>query len=324
MRFISSVFIIFAIIFISLSTAGFLWWKSATLPPSSSSQNISIVIKKGSGATQIGNILKEKGAVKSVLSFKLYLQLKGLTKKIPPGEFEIPGNLSLSQVVSLLLKGPTQVWVTIPEGLRKEEIVEIFLSSFDQPQLQKGTFKSEFLSLASTQEGYLFPDTYLFPKDTTAQKAVSLLTSTFEKKYASLDITTTLSKKQIITLASILERETITDEERPIVSGILTKRYKNDWPLQADATIQYAIGKSGNWWPRPLTKNDLETTSPYNTYKFIGFPPSPISNPGLSSLQAAASPKQSEFWYYIHDNQGVIHYAETLQEHNQNVQKYLK
>ncbi|MBU0569962.1 endolytic transglycosylase MltG, partial [Patescibacteria group bacterium] len=135
---------------------------------------------------------------------------------------------------------------------------------------------------------------------------------------------------QIITLASLLERETITDAERPIVAGIIYKRLKNDWPLQIDASVQYAVSSAKckvqsvkcDWWPI-LTLNDLEeTNSPYNTYKFTGLPPAPIASPGISSIRAAISPEESSYWYYIHAD-GQIYYAKTLAEHNQNVRVYL-
>ena len=132
-------------------------------------------------------------------------------------------------------------------------------------------------------------------------------------------------------MASILERETITDEERPVVAGILWKRIENDWLVQADATVQYAIAnakcqklfdKCKDWWPI-LTLDDLEIDSPFNSYDKLGLPPTPIANPGLSALNASVNSVESKYWYYIHDPDGVIHYAEDLRGHNLNVRRYL-
>jgi UPF0755 protein len=123
-------------------------------------------------------------------------------------------------------------------------------------------------------------------------------------------------------MASIIERETKTNEERPVVAGILWKRLENDWPLQVDATLQYAIANSETWWPI-LTKEDLEINSSYNSYKFTVLPPTPIASPGLSSIKASANPQDSDYWFYIHDPEAQIHYAETIEEHNNNIRKYL-
>ena len=141
--------------------------------------------------------------------------------------------------------------------------------------------------------------------------------STFETETANLN----LSRDQVI-LASLIERETKTDSERPIVAGIMMNRLEVGMALQIDAAVQYAVGTSKNWWPI-LTRDDLASSSPYNTYKFAGLPPSPIANAGLSSLMAAANPSKTDYWYYIHGTDGVIRYASTLSEHNENIRKYL-
>ena len=133
-----------------------------------------------------------------------------------------------------------------------------------------------------------------------------------------------------MTLASIIERETKGADERPVVAGILLKRLNAGWPLQVDASVQYAVSSSNcrgrildcEWWPI-LTRSDLDIDSRYNTYKYAILPPGPIANPGLTSLQAAVYPQSSDYWYYIHDDKGIIHYAKTHEEHNENVARYL-
>lgn len=312
----------------------FLWYKNAISAPSTSSEEIKVVINKGSSAERIGKILNEKEVVKSAFAFKLYAQLNDKTKSIPPGEFFIPQNLSLEELVELLIKGPTEYWVTIPEGLRREEYPEKFIEALKLSNQDAEVFRDEFLSESKGLEGYLFPDSYLFPPDITAAKAVARLRETFydkigenyQEKANALDLTL----HEAVTLASLLERETVTDAERPIVAGIMFNRLQAGMPLQIDASVQYPIADKRcrgkvkcDWWEPPL-RADLEFESSYNTYLNNGIPPAPIANAGISSLMAIISPEDSDYFFYIHDDSGQIHYAKTLTGHNANVQKYLR
>ena len=159
----------------------------------------------------------------------------------------------------------------------------------------------------------------------------------FDKKYAGLTQDSGgLTQDEIVTFASIVEREVAKEEDRKKVAGILIKRWRNGWPLEADATVQYAKVnvkcqmlevkgmKSCQWWPEELTDSDLKLDSPYNTRQNVGLPPTPISNPGLSALKAVAAPQQTPYWYYLTDDNGVTHYSKTLAEHNANIARYLK
>ncbi|KKU83389.1 MAG: Aminodeoxychorismate lyase [Microgenomates group bacterium GW2011_GWA2_47_8] len=152
--------------------------------------------------------------------------------------------------------------------------------------------ETEFLKYA--REGYMFPDTYF---------------------------------DEVIVLASIVEREGRTDEDRPVIAGILLKRLKADWPLQTDATLQYALGYQvyeKTWWKKVLTNDDKKIASPYNTYLHPNLPPKPIANPGLASIKAVIYPEDSNYWYYLHDPRGSAHYARTIEEHEQNIASYLR
>jgi UPF0755 protein len=226
--------------------------------------------------------------------------------------------MNLFQIVSQLTHGPLELWVTIPEGLRREEVAAKFTAGLDRD----AAFTSEFLDASKSMEGTLFPDTYLFPKDASASSIVNKMVRTFDSKISGLSGNSDLTLNQRIILASILERETKTDAERPVVAGILINRIKVSIPLQVDASVQYAVGTLANWWPI-LSRDDLKINSLYNTYKFTGLPPAPIASPGLSSLTAAFNPTATDYLYYIHDTSGQIHYAKTLAEHNANVAKYL-
>ncbi|MEK7470880.1 MAG: endolytic transglycosylase MltG [Patescibacteria group bacterium] len=299
---------------------GIFWFYSNTKAPSNDSKFSDFLITKGTSAMQVGNNLYKAGLIKSPLAYKIYIQFTGKSGKIPAGEFRIASNMNLFQVVESLLKGPIELWVTVPEGLRREEIAAKFTAGLDRDQ----TFTDEFLVASKGKEGTLFPDTYLFPKDASASAIVAKMTSTFKSKTASLDSSgSPLSFQEKLILASIIERETKKDEERPIVAGVLMNRLNIGMALQVDAAVQYAVGTPKNWWPI-LTRDDLTSVSKFNTYKYAGLPPSPIANPGISSIKAAYAPKDSDYWYYIHDPKGLIHYAKTLSEHNANVSKYLE
>jgi UPF0755 protein len=316
---------------------GYFWWQNNTKPVASTTQKQSFLIKKGQSGVLVGRDLEEQGLIKSALAFKIYIQVKGLSEKLPAGEYLISPSYSLPQVVDTFLSGPTEVWVTIPEGLRREEIVERVIDGLSIEKTLQDEFRSEFLSLTKNSEGYLFPDTYLFPKEASAQKVVSVLTSTFDKKVDAKmreDLKKTgLTLPNAVILASLIERETRSDDERPIVAGLLLARIDEGFYLQTDASLQYALANAQcaktassctNWWPQVSRDDYTSLASPYNVYKYFGFPPTPISNPGISSLKAVVYPQETEYRYYIHDTNGRIHFAETLDEHNQNVRTYLR
>ncbi|OGM80028.1 hypothetical protein A2382_05080 [Candidatus Woesebacteria bacterium RIFOXYB1_FULL_38_16] len=311
---------------------GVIWWRGVTGAASTETKTTSFLIVKGASAERIGQDLLKAGLIKNRLAFKIYLQTHNLTTAIPPGEFLIPRNLKLGELVDLLLKGPTEMWVTIPEGLRREEIVERFIDGLKMEDANAQVFRSEFLEESEDWEGFLYPDTYLFPRDVGAGQVVTRLKATFESKFGKNTGSSGLTLLEVVTLASIIERETLGSEERAIVAGVYMNRLNAGWALDADATVQYAVANvkcsiipvDCDWWPRPLTKDDLLYNSSYNTYRNPGLPPGPIANPGLLSLTAVANPQKTDYWFYIHDGEGKIHFAKTLEEHNRNIQKYLR
>lgn len=303
-----------------LGTGSAIIWLYFNVQPVSTNKNFSnFLISKGSSAAMVGNNLQKAGLIRNSLAFRVYLKLTGQAGKIKTGEFRLTPSFTLFQVVDQLSRGPIEIWVTIPEGLRREEIAAKFAANLDRDQ----SFINEFLASSKGQEGYLFPDTYLFPKDATASAIVKKMTSTFDSKIANIvPAGTNLSTKDLVILASILERETKTDSERPVVAGILMNRLNVGMPLQVDASVQYAVGNAKNWWPI-LSREDLKIDSKFNTYKFTGLPPAPIASPGISSITAAFHPSANDYFYYIHDTSGVIHYAKTLSEHNSNIHNFL-
>ncbi|MDO8497649.1 MAG: endolytic transglycosylase MltG, partial [bacterium] len=193
-----------------------------------------------------------------------------------------------------------------------------------------GIPENEFVQ--SAKEGHLFPDTYLIPKQATTENILSIFYNNFDKKYDDSLKTKArklgLTEEEVVTLASLVEREARNESERKNVASILLKRLKNDWPLQVDATVQYIIGyqqKEKLWWKRNLTQDDLDVESPYNTYKNKGLPPTPICSPGLLSIQAVVeADPTTPYWFYLTDPSGKTHYSKTVEEHDAQVNQYLR
>lgn len=310
----------------------FFWWKDVSLAPSNNNETIRFVISKGSGASQIATNLEKGGLVKSALAFKVHVQFIGKSDKILAGEYSLSSDLKLTEIVKVLLRGPEEVWVTIPEGLRKEEVAIKLADGLNLKSETRQSFINGFVDEAARLEGKLFPDTYLFAKDIVPQKAVTCMNEVFETKFSqALERKgANLSNTEVLVLASLIEREALGQQERPVIAGILISRLDAGWPLQVDATLQYQEGSKTcninnfdcDWWPT-VTKQSINTPSSYNTYKNLGLPSAPISNPGIISLKAAANPQKTNYWFYLHDSKGKIHYAETIEEHNMNVVKFL-
>lgn len=329
------IFLALTLVLLGIFIAALLWWRENSKPVSPDTSTFDFLVVRGRGASQIAQELKEQGLIRSPLAFKIYVQVTAKSKKILSGQFQISPSFSLIQVTDTLTKPPAELWVTIPEGLRREEVVERFIKALEIKEFGKEAFREEFLSESEDLEGFLYPDTYLFPRTVSGATVVSRMRSTFYQKTKALEakflVSSDLSLAEMVTLASIVERETRTDEERPVVAGILLNRLEIGMGLQADPTVQYAVAtvncqlltvNCDDWWPI-LTKEDLSINSPYNTYRFRGLPPAPIASPGISALRAALSPEDSLYLYYLHDAEGEIHYAETLSEHNENVRIYL-
>lgn len=285
---------------------------------------VRIVIPKGKSVKAVSQQLKERGLIKSPLMFQVYYRLNQEQYEIQAGSFELSPSLAVKDIFQKLSQGTDDVWITLTEGLRREEIaqsLELYsLEAYDQ---------QKFLSQTVGLEGQLFPDTYLVPKESTTASIVALLQNTFEKKIAPLETEIDQSPhsfKDLLIVASLLEREAQGKEQMRLVSGVLWRRLDLGMPLQVDATLQYAKGydeQLQTWWPRPSAR-DKEVDSRFNTYRNPGLPPHPICNPGYDAIEAALKPIDSGNLYYLHDNQGEIHFAQTLQEHNQNVNRYLR
>ena len=278
--------------------------------------------------------LEGESLIRSSLAFRILVLTRGLAGSIQAGDFRLRPSLTIEEVSYVLTHGTLDVWLTFPEGWRREEFGRRLAANLEEFGYE------EFLTKTKELEGCLFPDTYLMPKEASSSAVIKIIDRNFEKKFSSelerQGKNKGLTQKQVLTLASIVEREAKNDKDRPLIAGILIKRWRNDWPLQADATVQYALGtqrarrlagdqwKDFDWWPKKITKDDLKMDSPYNTYEYKGLPPAPICNPGLASIKAVIAAEESEYWFYLSDPSGTVHYAKTAEEHNRNITQYLR
>ncbi|MBI2420834.1 MAG: endolytic transglycosylase MltG [Candidatus Levybacteria bacterium] len=309
-----------AALILFLGLIAFIWWQRGLAPADKNNNTPKIfVIEEGSGVRQIANELKKQGLIKDQIVFFLLTKKLNLDKEIEAGSFRLFPSMTAEEIAKELTHGTLDIWITIPEGMRAEEIDEILAK--DIP-----TYDESWGPLLEENEGYLFPDTYLIPRDTDISQIIKTMRDNFDAKFATLNTSKTdLSKEEIVTLASLIEREARHAEDRPKVASVITNRLDIGMKLDIDATLQYALGYQKDekrWWKGSLTNEDKAINSPYNTYRVSGFPPSPISNPGLASLEAAVYPANTSYIYYITDKSGTNRYATDLEGHQANIEKY--
>ncbi len=326
--------VLFGVIFILLIISPVILYKYYNIllePPSKSPkpQQVSFVVTPGQPLVQIAANLEKQHLIKNAFAFRLLVAQMRISQNIQFGDFSLSPNMSAKEIASTLTHGAIDVWVTIPEGLRIEEQAARIEQKLKFGSNTDYKFdKKQYIQLA--KEGYMFPDTYLIPKDATAQDVANRLLETFSQKINQSVLAkgqdSGLSPEDVVILASLLEKEAKTSAEKPIIAGIILNRINAGLPLQVDATVSYAKGydtAQNTWWSQVTTAEYQDIRSPYNTYLHLGLPPGPISSPGLDSIKAAANPAPTDYYYYLHDSSGKIHYAKTSQEHQQNIQKYL-
>ncbi len=293
-------------------------------------ERISFRVESGESVQSVAERLKDNELVPSSWAFYKYVKRMSKDKEIEAGRFVLQKSFTIPEIVDALTRSlKDEEAITIIEGLTIAQIDDYLA---EKKVLADGAFEAcaqlcsfDFPFLASrpqgaSLEGYLFPDTYFVdPQNTSAEMLITRMLSNFQNRTSGLFDTSERTIHEIITMASIVEREENSNAERPNVAHILWKRFDSGVALGADATVRYALNK----WTEPLYTSDLESNSPYNTRKFRGLPPGPIGNPGLASIKAALAPEENPYWYYLHDSEGKIHYGKTLEEHNTNKQKYL-
>lgn len=309
---------IVAMSLVALSVFIALWWMSR--PPADFPVNTPITVPRGLSASAIADLLKENGVVRSELLLYLTIVWRYDPSSIQAGTFVYERPLSVGRVADRLATTPgaeSLVVVTLPEGYTAAEFAE--LASTALPEFNA----EEFVSLGKSNEGYLFPDTYYVHEDYTAAELLELLTATYGEKTAGLRtemLNHHLGEYGVLTLASLIEREANSEESMRVVSGILLKRLDEGMRLQVDASLEYVLDRPLH----TLEPEDLEIDNPYNTYLYDGLPPTPIGNPGLQAIRAVLYPLETEYYYYLTDEEGNFHYAETFDEHRENIAKYLK
>lgn len=273
--------------------------------------------------------LKDKGFIRNAWAMKLALSRTG--KAVEPGGYRINKAMDAWQLAQTLTAPPSLKWVVIPEGLRKEEIGERLAQTFgwDNKELEKWTHTYTAMDYDHL-EGVYFPDTYLIPIDEGGLEIADRMRRRFDEKFApyqSQFLSENIKWTTALKIASIIQREAAGKEDMPLIAGILWNRLLNDMKLEVDATIQYARDDRDNltigFW-KPIKPEDKQIDSKYNTYKYAGLPPFPISNPGLDAINAVLNPAETDCLYYLHDADRQIHCAKSFEKHQENIEKYLK
>jgi UPF0755 protein len=291
-----------------------------------------VEIPAGSGTSAIGRRLADAGVIRDEISFKLALWLSGNARRLQAGEYRFDHAITARQVADKIARGDVYIRpITFPEGLTAKQMAAVYESKdFGEAQEFLDATKNAALvsavdPAAKDLEGYLFPDTYKLPRTSTADQLVGRMVDSFMKALTPEVIeqaeTRGMNVRQLVTLASIVEKETGNPAERPLVAAVYANRLKIGMGLQCDPTVIYALERAGRYHGN-LTREDLQFDSPYNTYRYAGLPPGPIASPGRASLEAAASPADVPYLYFVSKNDGSHAFATTLDEHNRNVQEY--
>ena len=286
-------------------------------------------IKPGQNLSEISDNLQKKGIIKDSFYFKILVRYKESGKDLKAGEYMLSASKTPLQILSIITKGDVKLYkLTLPEGLNMKEIAQ---------RIEDAGFgtKEKFILLAdseafaktiginqATLEGYLYPETYFFPKNTSQKQVIKAMVKTFNEVYTPelRKLTTDLgfSVHQIVTLASIIEKETGAAKERPLISSVFHNRLKKGMRLESDPTVIYGIKDfNGN-----ITRKDLRTWTPYNTYKIKALPPGPIANPGEMSIKAALYPADTDFIFFVSKKDTTHKFSKTIKEHNRAVRKY--
>ena len=318
------------ILFLSLASGVIYLYYQMTAPLAKNGTDQVVVVAKGQGIKEIGRELENAHLIRGGFYFELYAFLFQ-RKNLQAGEYIFNSSMSISEIVDSLIAGKVvrhEIKITIPEGFTVKQIDQKLteasliqsgaLINFDVNKIQNTKYKIVNL------EGYLFPDTYFFNKDSSLDEIISKMFNNFDKKFdAGMREEVVRQNKtieQIMILASIIQNEALNEKEMPLLSGVFSNRLVKNWPLQSDATVNYITGKG----MRQVSFADIKIDSPYNTYKYKGLPPSPICNPGLAALKAAIWPAKTDYFYFFHPLDGPTIFSWTEQEHQTNRAKWLK
>lgn len=328
-RFLAFIVVLLAV----LALLGWWAWGGSTIRKSGE-----LTVASGQSARSVWQEAAQAGFTKRIWPWRYYSWRMHASNQLKAGKYQVERGETVAQVINRLAQGdviPDSFSVTYPEGFTLEQIAArtaasgISTAELFTKAARVENFSDTFpwlkdVSPIRSLEGYLFPDTYQLAKDDQPVDVIKRMLANFDNKVTP-DLrqeaqASGRSLDQIIIMASIIEREAVHDEDMAKVSGVLWKRVDHGMGLDADATIRYAVDN----WDKPLTVQELDTDSPYNTRKYKGLPPGPISNPGIRAIIAAVRPDQNDFYYYLTAPDGTTVFAKTLDEHNRNKAQYLK
>jgi len=300
------------------------WVASAVLLPAGGSRVVIVQMPRDASAGDIGQILAARGVIRSAFGFRLLARVAGNSASLKPGAYKLSPSMAPLAVLGKISKGDAYaLWITCPEGFTIRRIGERLEAEgagdaerfYNLARFGGASFPTSFPHPSDSLEGYLFPDTYLAPVGEPEEKFIQEMLACFERKVAvplAADISASgMSLHEIITLASLIEREAKIPKDRPLVSAVLHNRLAKNMRLECDATVLYALGRHKN---RVLYR-DLSIDSPYNTYRYAGLPPGPIANPGLDSIKAALHPARVDYLYYVARGDGSHIFSRTFADH---------
>jgi len=291
-----------------------------------------VEIPAGAGTSAIGRRLVSAGVVSDTVTYRVALWLSGRARHLQAGDYRFEGAMTAGEVIEKIARGDVdRISVTFPEGLTIVEMSAIFEAHGLGPAAafveaaRSVRPAPEFDPAARDLEGYLFPDTYAVSRRTNAAHLVTAMLERFEHvltpEVRQAASARGFTIRQLVTLASLVEKETARADERPLVAAVYANRLQKNMGLQCDPTVIYALQRAGRF-DGNLRRDDLLFDSPYNTYRYAGLPPGPIAAPGKAALAAAANPAETEFLYFVSRNDGSHEFARTLEEHNRNVQRF--
>ena len=331
MKWIKRLFL-FAVLVAVIAGAGGYWLYRQVIEPyrGYDSAEVFVDIPSGSGPARIGDKLVDAGVVRDRTIFRVALFISGRARALKAGEYRFTAPMHALDVIDKIARGDVyKRLLTFREGLTIAEMAQVFeekgFGKADEFQKAAAnvTLIADLDPSARDLEGYLFPETYSLPRDTPAAVVVEQMVAGFKNaltpEMRAAAETDGLSVRQLVTLASLVEKETGAGDERPLVAAVYRNRLRIRMPMQADPTVIYALQKAGQYNGNLTREHLRELDSPYNTYKYAGLPPGPIAAPGRASLQAAAKPADADYLYFVSKNDGTHVFASTLDEHNRNV-----
>lgn len=346
MRHVRALMLGIALIALVISCGGYVILNEIRAPAAEAGDPVEFIVEPGESTGEIATRLREEGLIRQPALFTLLARSQELEDKLQAGRFVLSPTMTMSEIMIALQSSRVEdIQITIPEGLRLEEIAAIIeraglgdTEAFLQVARNGDTFRNDYFLLNSlpngaSLEGYLFPDTYRFAPDATPEEIIRILLNRFAEQYAAIERDVRVPNAtvhQIVTMASIVQREAVLLDETPLISAVFWNRLKPEnapnfggGQLGADPTVQYALGYSvieGTWWRKQITGTDLQIDSPYNTRLKPGLPPGPIASPGLDALRAAARPDETApYLFFVADcaKDGSHNFAVSLEEFQQ-------